>query len=260
MIRGNVSIISRKNSNKSLKNIEYNKLVIDIENKLNSLNNVNVICDNNETISTNVQYSIGDLITDICHLMYSIDYNNKPHHYTNMSIYLTNCIDFVENIIQQISLFETSLNEKANMDVAKENFIIQCFTILEMCDEKFRVVNFDDLNINKFNLKLYEMIIKIINYEYKLNDFNSIETNFTTYSNVRLTWEIIHKKLLILENEKKREYNNNKKLIENQNTIYGFIEYWFYPKITNNLQITNDESTINDIYSCDNCNNPLITY
>ena len=86
MIRGNISIISRKNSNKSLKNNEYNKLVYDIENKI-SLNNINIICDNNETISTDVQYTIADLITDICHLMYSIDYNNQPHHYTNMSNY-----------------------------------------------------------------------------------------------------------------------------------------------------------------------------
>ena len=256
MIRGNISIISRKNSNKSLKNNEYNKLVYDIENKI-SKNNINIICDNNETISTDVQYTIADLITDICHLMYSIDYNNQPHHYTNMSNYLTNCIEFVENIIQQISLFETSLNEKANMDVAKENFIIQCFNIMGICDEKFKEVNIDDPNIEKFNSKLYEMIIKIFNYEYKLNDFNSIETNFTTYSNVRLTWEIIHKKLLILENEKKREYSiRNKKLIENS-TFFGFIENWFFPENTNTLQITNGESIMSDLYST---NNPLITY
>ena len=100
------------------------------------------------------------------------------------------------------------------------------------------------------------MIIKIFNSKYNISDFDSNETTFTTYSNVRLTWEFIHKKLLILENDKKREYSiRNKKLIENS-TFFGFIN-WLFPENTNTLQITNGESIMSDLYCT---NNPLITY
>lgn len=238
IIKEIVSFITKKNNNEFISNKEYEKLVNDINGNIN----VNYICNkNDETISNDVQYSIGDLITDICHLMYSVDYNNQPHNYTNMNTYLIICIEFVEDIIQQISIFESSLNDRGNIIVAKKNLKIQCFIILGIYHEKFEEVNFNDSNIKYFNSILYKMIIKIFNYEYNVTDFDSIETTFTTYSNVRLTWEIIHKKLLILQTEKKGEYNKNniKLMIENSNTIFGVIEDWFNPKNTNNLQLTN---------------------
>ena len=100
------------------------------------------------------------------------------------------------------------------------------------------------------------MIIKIFNYKYNFSDFDSTETTFTTYSNARLTWEIIHKKLLIIQNEKKEEYNTNrnkKLMIQNSYTISGFIENLFYQNNTNIFQITNEEDVI------DNFSNSLIT-
>ena len=249
-IDGLVSVIPRNN--------DYNKLVIDIKNNLKEQYNPYTISNENveETILYDEQYSIGDLICDICHLMYSVNYNNEPHHYTNMNTYLRICIQFVNDIIQKICIFETSFNEKANITIAEKNFKTECFNILSIYDEKFKQVNFNDSNINYFNTKLYEMIIKIFNYKYNFSDFDSTETTFTTYSNARLTWEIIHKKLLIIQNEKKEEYNTNrnkKLMIQNSYTISGFIENLFYQNNTNIFQITNEEDLI------DNFSNSLIT-
>ena len=52
--------------------------------------------------------------------MYSVNYNNEPHHYTNMNTYLRICIQFVNDIIQKICIFETSFNEKANITIAEK--------------------------------------------------------------------------------------------------------------------------------------------
>lgn len=244
-IKGSVSIVPINN--------DYDLLV-------NNINNNLAICDNNEkTISSDIHYSIGDLIIDICNLMYSVNYNNEPHHYTNMSAYLRICIQFVNDIIQQISIFETSLNERANIKIAEENLKTQSFTILGIYCIKFEEIKFNDSTIKNFNSILYEMIIKMFNHKYNVSDFDSNETTFTTYSNVRLTWEIIHKKLLILKKDKQNEYENqNKKLeIQNSNTIFGIIENFFNPKNINELQITNGESIPN--YFSNPCNS-LITY
>lgn len=231
-IKGSVSIVPINNN--------YELLVNNIKNNL-------AIYDNNEqAISTDVQYSIEELIIYICDLMYSVHYNNEHHHYTNMSAYLRLCIQFVNDNIEQISIFETSLNERANIIIAEENLKTQCFTIFGIYCKKFEEVNFND-ETKEFNSILYEMIIKLFNYKYKLSDFDSMETTMTTYSNVRLTWEKIRIKLHLFKEKKQNEYKNqNKRLeIENSNTIFGLIENWVFPKNTNHLQITNDESISN---------------
>ena len=143
-IDGLVSVIPRNN--------DYNTVVIDIKKNLKEQYNPYTISNENveETILYDEQYSIGDLICDICHLMYSVNYNNEPHHYTNMNTYLRICIQFVYDIIQKICIFETSFNEKANITIA-ENFKTECFNILSIYDKKFKQVNFNDSNINYFN-------------------------------------------------------------------------------------------------------------
>lgn len=175
----------------------------------------------------------------ICSLMFNKK-NNRPHNYKNMSVFLTHCIAFTDDVIELIDMLATLISEDGNFFAQHglKNTIESYFNSFRSNCESNRFFHENQINADLLN-DLYNTLLNYLSEKnYFVDDFNN--TDFL-YSNVGLTWNTIRMHLKIYQKslfEKYQEIRFMKpiKTIAWYNVPARIMNY-FYPTIEGTVTV-----------------------
>lgn len=193
--------------------------------------------------SLNIQSPIDEYVIYICQEIFNKD-KCKPHRYSNMHTFLSNCIKLTDNILDLIHQINNLINEKSNYyhDIGIFNTIDAFFKEFKCNCETIHYFNKNQINANLLN-ELYNILSNYLKSKYYTED--DFKNSDNIYSDIQLNWTLIKINLVSYQKMKDKEYQkimfSGTKRIGFVNQVIGRItDFFSSPEIEGTLTLHNN--------------------